>query len=144
MKKLMLVNLLLMLVLLCGCSSNESALEKAPPYIKETWFFYESMSKATDALDGGEHVDIAFDKHFSNESEIISYIDSASSETEEEELVNLNIHLMHLQLSTLGIANFNESMGGETVDVEQFVYDLQVPRYELAKIYDKYGLEYEE
>lgn len=144
MKKFIWINLLLIIALLAGCSSNESALEKAPPHIKETWVFYESMSKATDALDDGEHVDIAFDKHFSNESEIISYIDSASSETEEEELVNLNIQLMHLHLSTLGIENFNESMGGEKVDVEEYVYDLQVPRYELAKIYAEYGLEYEQ
>ncbi|WP_271854195.1 hypothetical protein [Planococcus maritimus] len=71
---------LVLLLFIAGCSSNTNALEQAPPHIKETWGFFEDMSKATDAVSNGEHVEIAFENHFSNRNEIYSYIESATAE----------------------------------------------------------------
>ncbi len=47
---------------------------------------------------------------------------------------------MYLDLTNLATESAIES---GAVDVEQYVYDLQVPRYELEKVYKKYGLIYE-
>ena len=131
---------LVLLLFIAGCSSNTNSLEQAPPHIKETWGFFEDMSKTTDAVSNGEHVEIAFEKHFSNRSEVYSYIESATAETEEEDLVYSYIYLMYLDLTNLATES---AIASGTVDVEQYVYDLQVPRYELEKVYEKYGLVYE-
>ncbi|KON69125.1 hypothetical protein AKG34_10240 [Peribacillus butanolivorans] len=143
-RKMASMGLMFLLLTLGACSSNTNgdALEDAPDYIKETWEYFNVMSKVTDAVENGENVEVAFDKYFPNENEVISYIDSASAESEEEQLVIDNIHLIHLKVSTMAIEDFNASMGGDPVDIDQFVYELQVPRNELAKIYKEYGLEY--
>ncbi|WML25659.1 hypothetical protein [Neobacillus sp. OS1-33] len=144
MRKLASLGLMFLLLILGACSNNTNsdALEGAPEYIKETWKYFNAMSKVTDAVGDGENVEVAYDKYFPNEDEVISYIDSATAESEEEQLVIDNIHLMHLSVSTMYIADFNSSLGGDPADIDQFVYELQVPRHELGKIYKKYGLEY--
>lgn len=144
MRKLACLSLMFLLLVLGACSNktNSDALEDAPDYIKESWEYFNAMSKVTDAVEDGENVEVAFDKYFPNEDKVISYIDSASAESEEEQLVIDNIHLMHLKVSTMAIESFNSSMGGDSVDIEQYVYELQVPRHELEKVYKKYGLEY--
>lgn len=147
MKKYACLGLMFSLLFLGACSSNTNGevSKDAPSFIKETWEYFTAMSKVTDAIEDGENVEVAFDKHFPMEEDVIAYIESTESNTEaseEEQIVNDNIHLMHLKISTMAIESFNASIGGDSVDFEQYVYELQVPRHELEKVYKKYGLEY--
>lgn len=133
----------LLLLSITACSkSNDDILEESPDYIKVSWDYYSAMCNVIDAVAEGENVKVAFDKYLTNEKEIVNYYENATSENEEEQLVIDNIHMMHLSLFTMAIENFNASLGAGAVDIEEHLYKLQVPRYELEKIYKNYGLEY--
>ncbi|MES9681714.1 hypothetical protein ABWK22_02115 [Gottfriedia acidiceleris] len=142
MKKLLGLCLVLMISVLGACSDKS---KDAPAYIKESFKYYETMSKVTDATEDGTNVQVAFDKYKLDEGKVKDFftaIENDSNASEKELAVANNIHIMLTKLQTLYIADYNASMGGDPVDVEQFVHDLQVPRYELEKVYKKYDLEY--
>lgn len=146
MKKIILVGTIIILALLnLACSkTTEEIVVEAPDYISETWVYYEQMDSTIDSIEDGENIKIAFEKHFSTESELKMYIDNADISSSEQQAVVENLYLMYLKLTTMAIENINASMGGSSVDVERYLYELQVPQYELEKIYGEYGLKTEE
>ncbi|WP_404459306.1 hypothetical protein [Sutcliffiella horikoshii] len=148
MKKVILVGTIIIVALLnIACSkTTEEIVVEAPDYISETWVYYEQMNNTIDSIEDGENIKIAFEKHFSTESELKMYIDNAdmSRSSSEQQAVIENLYLMYLKLTTMAIENINASMGGSSVDVERYLYELQVPQYELEKIYEEYGLKNDE
>jgi hypothetical protein len=146
MKKIFTIFLVCFLFTLGACSSNtNSKQEDAPEYIKESFEYFSAMSKVIDAVSDGENIEVARKKHFAMEDDAISFIEKnegTSDASEEEQLVVMNIKLMHTMLFNMSIQAMNASWGGDPVDFEQDIYDLQVPRFELEEIYNEYDLEY--
>jgi hypothetical protein len=146
MKKLVSILLICILTILGACSSTASKQKDAPEYIKESFEYFSAMSKLIDAVSEGENIEVARKKHFSMEDKAISFIknnEGKAGASEEEQVVVSTIKLIHSILLNMSLADLTASWGGDPVDFEQDIYELQVPRYELGEIYKKYGFEYE-
>jgi hypothetical protein len=145
MKKFISIYLVCILFILGACSKNTNS-EDAPEYIKESFEYFSAMSKVIDAVSEGENIEVARKKHFEMEDKAISFIENNEGKAdalEEEQIVVSNIKLIHTILFNMSIQALNASWGGDPIDFEQDIYELQVPRYELEEIYKKYGFEYE-